>query len=278
LFENSDQFVIRIGQPTRHQPPPTVAHAIEIDLSLCNPPRAPQRLSVCAGAGDPARNLLSERRERESNHMGYSGHDATCFERLALSPPKSSAQCSIRITVIGARLRVGGQTGFPPPTSQVSTSRYSASSTSPTDWRIEAPSAMRCRSISRSALLRHLEAAIRRGGECCSVCKDHLLTYRGQKRRPNFTKSNQSLALSPGLGSKLLRFVALVSRKRTPTPPPFSAIKTMPAVSKAERSLSRVDNLASRPVSKRVTVACPTAAARARSAVLQSSAVRAIRH
>ena len=68
------------------------------------------------------------------------------------------------------------------------------------------------------------------------------------------------------------------SRKRTPTPPPFSAMNVMPAASNAERSFSTVDILASFPVSNRFTVLGPTFAARARSVVLHSRAARAIRH
>ena len=70
-------------------------------------------------------------------------------------------------------------------------------------------------------------------------------------------------------------FLALVSRKRTPAPPPFSAINTMPAASSAERSFSTDEILASRPASNRFTVLSPTFAARARSVVRQSSAARA---
>ena len=66
-------------------------------------------------------------------------------------------------------------------------------------------------------------------------------------------------------------------RRRTPGPPPFSSMNSMPAASSARFSASIVDCFASAPFSMRVTVFAVTPACLARSRTPQPTAARAIR-
>jgi hypothetical protein len=105
------------------------------------------------------------------------------------------------------------------------------------------------------------------------------VVHRIRRRRWAAGRSHQRVCPNnPSLNHVRVCIFAAGSRKRTPTPPPFSAMNTIPAASNAERSFSTVEILASPPISNRFTVFAPMSAALARSTVLQLSALRAIRH